>query len=153
MLDELNFGVSQNKLFAAFDAPSSGSAVLTERATLESVTQNRIVIEDSALPYLVGERKMLAEEAARIMLREAGRFGIDGEIRISKVTPSGIDSLQYCLDVQQKITATGKRAEDYFEYMNNFFTSWADSLPEEKNKILDDDILIGVDWNMDAPDE
>ena len=153
MLEEMNIAGRGNRFFAAFDAPGSVAAVLPERATASSVIENPIIIDNAALPYLVGERKALVEEITRIMLREAARFGVDGAIHITKITPSEMDSLRYCLDVQQKIMAAGKRAEDYFDYMNDFFTSWADSLPEEKNKILDDDILFGVDWDMDAPDE
>ena len=151
MSNELNFAVSQDRFFAAFDAPGSGSAVLPERAALESVTQNRIVIEDSALSYLVGERKMLAEELAALFSREARQRGFSSEIRISKLAPRSNETK--ILEVKQTLATNGRRAMEYFGQMDGIVEIWVDTLTNAQHKILEEEILIDIEWDLNVSED
>ena len=155
MSEEMNIASWRDRFFAAFDSPGSASiaAVLPERAAPKSEIENQIMVEDSALPYFVGERKALAEEAARIMLRESARYGIIGEVRIAKAAQIPMDSLRYCLLVHQVITTTGKQVEEYYNHVNAMLMAWTRSLSEAQDKIIEDEILIGLDWDTNVSEE
>ncbi len=153
MRDELNLARAE-RLFAAFDAPGSVAAVMPERAAaasrIDSAIENQIVIDEDARPYLVGERKMLAETIARIMLETAAREGLTGEVRISYHTPYPMYGLTKFLEVAQKVTATGKQAEIYFDLLDAALMAWTRALPEAQDRMIEDEILIGLDWDGDV---
>ena len=153
MLDEMYIAGRRNRFFAAFDAPASAATVLPERAEPNNAIENEFKIDDAALPLLVGERKMLAEEIARIMLREAARYGASCEVRVCKVTPMPARGFLKVVEIKQKVALNGKRGEEYYDYLNDALTAWTRSLPEAQDKIVEEEILLDLDWNWNASEE
>ena len=153
MFEEMNFAGRDNRFFAAFDLPGSAAAVLPERAAPEHKTENPIIIDDTALPYLVGERKILAEEMARLMAQTAARYGLTGEVRISKITPMPMYGLTKILQVKQTLATNGNRAMQYHDELAAIIDPWAASLPEAQENTLFGDILMDIEWDLNAPED
>ena len=151
MLNEMNFVSRSSRFFAAFDAPGSASAVLPERAAPEYKTENPITIDDAALPYLVGERKTLAEELAELFLREARQRGFHSEIRIAKLAPRYDETK--VLEVRQTLATNSKRAMEYFEQVDGVVEAWGLTLTEAQRGLLENEILIDIEWNSNAPED
>ena len=151
MSNEMKVAGGQDKFFAAFDAPGSAAAVLPERAAPDSPIENQIMIDDAALPYLVGERKTLAEALAALFLREARQRGFHSEIRISKLTPRYDETK--VLEVKQTLATNGNRAMAYFGQMDGMVESWADTLTAAQREIIAEEILMDIEWDFNAPED
>ena len=150
MWEEMNFAGRSSRLFAAFDAPGSIAAVLPERAAPNTARENQITIDDAALPYLVGERKALAEELTALFLREARLRGFRSEIRIAKFAPRYDETK--VLEVKQTLATNGRQAMEYFEQVDGTVEDWAVTLTEAQREILENEILMDIEWDINAPE-